>query len=74
MTMMSHRFRPPKKTESKKWEIVRFYVENGFNFQHVYKDIKLNRDGTKSYENLVPYPENLRDAKDFIKQYKEQAM
>lgn len=74
MTMMSHRFRPPKKTEAKKWELVRFYVENGFNFQHVYKDIKLNRDGTKSYENLVPYPENLRDAKDFIKQYKEQAM
>lgn len=73
LTMMPHRFRPPKKTEVKKWETIRFLVEHGFPFQHIYRDIKTQRDGSKTYESLVPYPENLRDAKTFVEEYKEQA-
>ncbi len=74
LTMMPHRFRPPKKTEVKKWETIRFLVEHGFPYQHIYRDVKIWIDGSKTYETLVSYPENLRDAKVFVEEYKDQAI
>lgn len=74
MIILPHRFRPPKRTELNKWKTVKFLVEHGFRFQHIYKDIKQKLNSTVSYENLVPYPENLRDAKDFVERYKQQAI
>src|SRR5690554_7210315 len=40
MTLLSHRFRPPKKTDDKKWETVKYLIENGFHFDHVYQKIE----------------------------------
>ncbi len=74
VTMLSHRFRPPKITETKKWETVKFLIQNGFKYQHIYKDINEPKNGEKSLSNLVPYPENLREAKDFVEKYKQQAI
>lgn len=56
-----HRFRPPKKTDDKKWEVVCFLVLNGFKYQHIY---------CEHSKEFVNYPENLRDAKEFVKKYK----
>ena len=72
MTIISHRFRPPKTTDVKKWETVRFLIENGFRYQHIYKTISVSSNGVKSYENYVDYPDNLRDAKEFVNKYKSQ--
>jgi len=74
MTLISHRFRPPKKTDDKKWEVVRFLVNHGFLYQHIYQKVIVNFNGTKSYENYVDYPDNMKDAKDFISKHKDQAL
>lgn len=73
MTLLSHRFRPPKKTDDKKWEAVKFLIENGFHYDHVYQKIETNNNGVTSYQNYVTYPDNIRDAKEFVVKYKEQA-
>lgn len=73
MTLFPHRFRPPKKTEDRKWETVRFLVENGFNYQHIYENVIKTKSGFIKYENLVSYPENIIEAKEFVEKYKNQA-
>lgn len=60
--LLPHRFRPPKRSDDKKWEVVCFLVLNGFKYHHIYCE------DSKKY---VDYPENLRDAKEFVKRYKE---
>ena len=72
MTLLPHRFRPPKKTEDKKWETVKFLIENGFFYQHIYEIVE-TKNGVTNYQNYAKYPENLRDAKQFVEQYKDQA-
>ena|SRR5690554_9449 len=64
--LLPHRFRPPKKTDDKKWEIVHFLITNGFHYQHIYEE--LGNSG-----NFVSYPENLREAKEFVERYKNYA-
>jgi DNA-directed RNA polymerase subunit RPC12/RpoP len=73
MTLLSHRFRPPKKSDDKKWETVKFLIENGFHYDHVYQKIETNSNGVTSYQNYATYPDNIRDAKEFVEKYKEQA-
>ncbi|OFY12975.1 MAG: hypothetical protein A2X11_11550 [Bacteroidetes bacterium GWE2_42_24] len=73
MTLLSHRFRPPKKTDDKKWETVKYLIENGFYYDHVYQKIETNCNGVTSYQNYATYPDNIRDAKEFVEKYKEQA-
>ncbi len=63
MIPVSHRFRPPKKTENKKWEVVKYYLSNGFFYHHI-KDPGCN--------SWVPYPEDMRGAKEFVKKYRAQ--
>jgi hypothetical protein len=67
MTLLPHRFRPPKKGDDKKWEVVRFLVDNGFHYQHI-SDPK-----TIGKTTYVMYPDNLREAKEFVIKYKSQA-
>ena len=72
MTLLPHRFRPPKKADDKGWQVVEFLINNGFPFQHIY----VNGAGEyfkNSTDNFASYPTNLRDAKEFIEKYKEQA-
>jgi hypothetical protein len=72
MKLLPHRFRPPKKADSKGWQLVVFLIDNGFTYQHIYQVGKSELIKGK-YDNYVPYPENLRDAKEFIEQYKKYA-
>ncbi|MFN8358688.1 MAG: hypothetical protein U0264_02125 [Candidatus Kapaibacterium sp.] len=72
MLLLSHRFRPPKKSDDKKWETVKLLIDNGFYFQHIYETVETN-NGITSFQNLVAYPENLRDAREFVERYKYQA-
>ncbi|WP_139252311.1 hypothetical protein [Hymenobacter psychrotolerans] len=69
---LPHRFRPPKKSESAKWDTVKFLIENGFPYQHI-----VERNDPSNYlnriEQYVQYPENLRDAQAFVIKYKSQA-
>lgn len=70
---VTHRFRPPKQKDIKKWKVARFLMENGFLFEHVYERIYKVR-GLTVLENYANYPENMRDAKEFVLKFKEQAI
>lgn len=72
MTHLSHLFKPPKKTATKHWETVKYLIENGFHYQHIYKTVEKKNGVIVSYESYVPYPENLKEAKEFVENYKEQ--
>lgn len=72
LKLLPHRFRPPKKADSKGWQLVVFLIDNGFTYQHIYQVGKSELIKGK-YDNYVPYPKNLRDAKEFIEQYKKYA-
>jgi hypothetical protein len=61
MINVNYKFRPPKKNEIKKWETIKYLLENGFYFQHIYENGK-----------TVKYPENYKDAKSFVEKYKSQ--
>lgn len=65
-----HPFRPPKKTEDKKWETVKFLIENGFYYQHIYEIVE-TKNGVTNYQNYAKYPETifetLRNLLNFIK-------
>lgn len=73
MKLLPHRFRPPKKSEDKKWETVKFLIDNGFHFQHIYENVTKTVNGFTKSEILATYPENMRDAKDFVEKFKSQA-
>ena len=58
-------FKAPKKTDKKQWEKISFLHEHGFRFQKI-------RIGSGHHE-VVPYPETLEEAKEFVIKYKEYA-
>lgn len=70
---LSHRFRPPTKDDLASWATVKLLVENGFTYDHIYLKIE-EKNGVKSYTGYAKYPENLRDAKEFIEKYKNQVI
>jgi len=72
MLLLPHRFRPPKKTDDKGWILVNFLITNGFYFQHIYQEGS-SEYCKKATDNYVPYPKDLREAKEFIITYKDQA-
>jgi predicted RNA-binding Zn-ribbon protein involved in translation (DUF1610 family) len=72
MQRLSHRFRPPKKSEDKAWQLVSFLINNGFPFQHIYQ-VGKNEYLKTRYDNYIPYPKNLREAKEFVEKHKIQA-
>ena len=72
MEQVTHRFRPPKQKDTKKWEVAIFLMESGFLYEHVYKRIYEIR-GVTVLANYATYPENMRDAKEFVEKYKAQA-
>lgn len=73
MTEVDHKFRPPRKTDVKSWNLVKFLVENGFLFQHVYKIFE-KRNGLVLKEKYAAYPTNMREAKIFVAKFKDQAI
>ncbi len=72
MTLLSHLFKPPKKTDTKQWETVKYLIESGFNYQHIYKTVEKMNGVIISYKDYVSYPDNLKEAKEFIEKYKDQ--
>lgn len=69
MKLYPHRFRPPAKTELRKWAVVRFLAEHGFNYQKILmRQEYIPGSGTVEY--FVPYPETMRDAELFVQQYR----
>jgi len=73
MTLMIHRFRSPKKDDEKKWLTVKYLVDNGFKYQRIYEEIE-SRDKQKLKQINIAYPDNLRDAKEFVRKYKDQSI
>jgi len=73
MMFLDQKFKPPKKTDKEKWETVKFLTENGFYYQRVYEKIEIRNGVIISYQNPVAYPENLREANEFVIRYKIQA-
>lgn len=71
-TILQQNFRPPSSDDIKRWRVVEFLKDNGFIYQHIYKDIT-KRNGIVSSANYVEYPTTMNEAKDFVLRYKEQA-
>lgn len=63
---LGRHFKPPKKTDKRQWEKVKFLFEHGFRFQK----IRVNPESN----DTVPYPETLEQAKEFVVKYKEYAV
>lgn len=64
MYYLHHLFKPPKKTDIKKWEVVKFLVEQGFNYYHTYYMI-----APGIYRQLGKYPETMEEAKEFAQTF-----
>jgi predicted RNA-binding Zn-ribbon protein involved in translation (DUF1610 family) len=60
MVFLSEKFKPPKKTDDKKWEVVSFFVENGFDYS-----TKIGGD-----DYFISYSETLEEAKEVVRKYK----
>lgn len=71
MVFINHRFRPPKKTDKKGWELVKFLVSEGFPYQHIYQSGKSDYYKTAT-DNYVEWPKSLKDAKEFVDKYTAQ--
>ncbi|MFQ3249485.1 MAG: hypothetical protein ACI9O6_001293 [Glaciecola sp.] len=67
MANVGRYFKAPKKSEESQWKKVRFLVDHGFVFQHVYEQ---KEDGG---HYRVDYPKTLSDARKFVVKFKEQA-
>ena len=66
MIQVDHKFKPPRKNAFKKWEVVELLLNNGFVYQRIYE--------TKFQSPYIQYPENLKQAKEFILKYSAQSL
>ena len=64
MHFLSHMFRPPKKSDVKKWKVVKFLVEKGFKYYHNYDMIEPGL-----YLQMGKYPETMKEAEEFVQNY-----
>lgn len=60
MFFVNHRFKPPKKSDLRSWEVVRYLIENGYDFKNM-----ISKNGL-----ILDYPNNIKEAKSFIDSYK----
>ena len=72
MLLLPHLFKPPQKKDHKKWEVVKYLIDNGFHYHHVYKDAASKRKSLVSNENYADYPERMIDAREFVEKYRDQ--
>lgn len=73
MIELYHLFKPPKQSEKKKWDIVRYLVDNGFRYYHIWEQVFRNEKGEiYGTANYAEYPKSMKDAKEFVEKYKEQ--
>ncbi len=62
---LGRNFKPPKKSDIKQWEKIKYLIDHGFLFQKISIDPNSNES--------IPYPKDLDEAKDFVIKYKEYA-
>jgi len=74
MLLLPHRFRPPSENDGKKWEVVKYLINSGFHYQHVYKEAASKRDSSVSSENYAHYSEKMIDAREFVEKYRDQKL
>ena len=65
MVFVNHKFRPPKRSDKKSWNLIKFLFSHGFTFQ------RINRINGIGYAD---YPTNMEDAKKFVMKYADQAI
>lgn len=70
---ITHRFRPPKVDDKRKWEVVKFLIDNGFSYKHI-SIYKPDHHGIQRFVAYARYPENMIDAIEFVKKYKDKAI
>ena len=59
MTQVDQKFKPPKKNQIKKWEVVNILIQNGFRYDRIYDN-----------NETIKYPEKMNEVKIFIEKYK----
>ena len=69
---LSHLFQPPAKDDLKKWVVVKLLVDNGFTYDHVYATAEMENGVVTSWSGYAQYPDNLKDAKEFIEKFQYQ--
>lgn len=67
---VNHKFRPPKKSQIKKWEVVAYLVQNGLRYEYLYKYIE---PGVLHQQNGI-YPETMREAKELVEKFKKKEL
>ena len=72
MTLLPHLFKPPKRTNTKHCETVKYWVENGFRYQYVHKKFERRNVYIICYQGCFVYPDNLIEPNEFVENYKEQ--
>ena len=73
MAEVNQKFRPPKKSDLKSWNVSKYLIENGFLYQHVYKNI-VERNGLVTKEKYADYPKTMSEAEKFVSEFKDQAI
>ncbi|NNE35832.1 MAG: hypothetical protein HKN13_11370 [Rhodothermales bacterium] len=63
MCFVSQKFRPPKKNDTKSWDVAVLLISNGFTYYTICDDKGMP----------VPYPTSIDDAKRFINTYRANA-
>jgi hypothetical protein len=69
MLLINHSFRPPRKLDDRRWKVIRYLIENGFTFQHIYQTGKNDYSKTAT-NNYISSPKTLNDATEFVQKYK----
>lgn len=72
--LLSHLFQPPSKDDLNGWATVKLLVDNGFTYDHIYKNLEKEEGQIIGHTGYVKYPENIREANEFIEKYKEQVV
>tara|TARA_Y100001954_G_C15595726_1_gene495476 strand:- start:45 stop:374 length:330 start_codon:yes stop_codon:yes gene_type:complete len=66
--IVHHKFKPPKKTDLKKWKVIDYLLKNGFNFQSHWMPYGEGKEKF-IFKVLGNYPTNMKDAEEFVKKY-----
>lgn len=61
--VVNQKFKPPKKTDKKEWQIIKALIDGGYNFQSFYQEIYPNN-------NFVSFPKKLSEVEPFLEAYR----
>lgn len=67
MFFANQKFKPPKKEDNKKWEIIKALFEGGYDFQSFYQEVYPNN-------NFVSFPKKLNEVESFLQAYQNRML